>query len=564
LILLRSLLALFVALNVPQEPVQFTDVSEAAGITFKHDNAATGEKYLIETMGSGAGWLDYDNDGYFDIYLAQSAATKAYTPKRPLRGALYRNNGDGTFSDVTEKAGVGAEGLFAMGVAVGDYDNDGFPDLYVVGYGRSILYHNNGDGTFSDVTAKSGVANGGKWGSSAAWFDYDHDGKLDLVVANYVDWSDEHNIACVDQGQRAYCHPNKYHPQTPTLFHNNGDGTFSDVSSVSKIALKAGNGLGVLCFDANGDGWTDVLIANDSMENFLFINKHDGTFEEVGLEAGVAFGENGRAEAGMGVDAADYDNDGLLDVFVTHLDLEFNRLYHNNGKGSFEDATFQAKFGYQTFHMSGFGTKFMDYDNDGWRDLFVANGHVLDNVAALHLESSYAEPKMMFRNHHGRFESVGEHLGRDFLKPAVGRAVAIADFDNDGDLDILVSNNGQAAQLLRNDGGNKNHWIEVRLVGTRSNRDGIGASVRVQAGGMKWVDEAKGGGSYQSAHDPRIHFGLGDAARIDSIEVRWPSGSITKRTGGGVNRVVTIKEGVGEVASHYQPISTNVTPKGAS
>jgi hypothetical protein len=531
--------------------VQFTDVSEAAGIAFKHDNAATVEKYLIETMGSGAGWLDYDNDGYFDFYLAQSAATKAYTPKHALRGALYRNNGDGTFSDVTEKAGVGAAGLFAMGVAVADYDNDGFPDLYVVGYGRSILYHNNGDGTFSDVTAKSGVANIGKWGSSAAWFDYDHDGKLDLVVANYVDWSDEGNIACSDQGQRAYCHPNKFHPQTPALFHNNGDGTFSDVSRASKIASKAGNGLGVVCFDANGDGWTDVLIANDSMENFLYINKHDGTFEEAGLEAGIAFGENGRAEAGMGVDAADYDNDGLLDVFVTHLDLEFNRLYHNNGKGSFEDTTFQAKLGYQTFHMSGFGTRFMDFDNDGWRDLFIANGHVLDNVAALHVETSYAEPKMMFRNNHGRFESVGEQLGRDFSKPRVGRAAAIADFDNDGDLDILVSNSGQMAQLLRNDGGNRNHWIEVRLVGTRSNRDGIGALVKVSAGGMKWVDEAKGGGSYQSAHDPRLHFGLGDAGRFDSIEVQWPSGVATKLAGGGADRVLTIKEGVGEVHSHY-------------
>jgi len=542
-----------VARTAAPQPVVFVDIARQAGISFRHDNAASPEKYLIETMGAGAAWIDYDNDGYLDLYLVNSAATKVYRPPQPLRSALYRNNGDGAFTDVTGKAGVAAEGLFGMGVAVGDFDNDGFPDLYVIGYGRSILYHNNGNGTFTDITQKAGVANPGKWGSSGAWFDYDRDGWLDLIVVNYVDWSPEHNIACGEHraARRAYCHPNKYHGQTPTLYHNNHDGTFSDVSQKSKIGAKAGNGLGVVCFDYNGDGWTDMFISNDSMENFLYLNRRDGTFQEVGLESGVAFGDNGQAEAGMGVDAADYDGDGRPDLFVTHLDLEFNRLYRNNGDGTFEDATFSAKLGYHAYHMSGFGTRFLDYDNDGWRDIFIANGHVLDNITLFHADAAYAEKKLMFRNVHGVFEPVGDLLGSDFALPRVSRAAAIADFDNDGDLDILVTNNGQAPQLLRNDGGNRKHWLEVRLAGTRSNRDGIGALVKVVAGGVSQTGEAKGGMSYQSAHDPRLHFGLGDVARMDQIEVRWPSGTVDRIKSSSANRVVTIKEGAGEIESHY-------------
>ena len=471
-------------------PVTFTDIARRAGIAFRHDNAATPDKYLIETMGAGAACIDYDNDGYLDLYLVNSAATSA----------LYRNNGDGSFTDVTAKAGVAASGLLGMGVAVGDFDNDGFADLYVIGYGRSILYRNNGDGTFLDVTQAAGVSNAGNWGSSGAWFDYDKDGWLDLVVVNYVDWSPGNNPACYQQEHRAYCHPNKFHGQRPALFHNNHDGTFTDVSARSKIGSKTGNGLGVVCFDYDGDGWPDVFIANDSMPNYLYRNRGDGTFEEVGLEAGVAFGENGKAEAGMGVDAADYNNDGQPDLFVTHLDLEFNRLYRNRGKGEFEDATFIDKIGYHTFRMSGFGTKFMDYDNDGWRDIFVANGHVLDNVALFHAGTAYAEKKVMFHNIRGKFEPA-EDLGSDFNLPRVSRAAAVGDFDNDGDLDILVTNNGQEPQLFRNDGGNQKHWIQVRLIGTRSNRDGIGARVRVVAGAAIQVDEAKGGMSYQSALD---------------------------------------------------------------
>src|SRR5215471_13343364 len=394
--------------------VTFLDVARASGIWFRHDNGASAEKYLIETMGAGCGWIDYDQDGLLDLYLVNSAPTLVYTPKQPLRSALYRNNGDGTFTDVTERAGVGASGLFGMGVAAGDYDNDGFPDLLVLGYGRSILYHNNGDGTFVDVTAKSGVENRGRWASSAAWFDYDNDGKLDLVIANYVDWTPENNFYCGDRGpgKRSYCHPDDYHGQTPTLYHNNGDGTFTDVSQSSGVGAKAGNGLGVVTFDYDNDGWQDIFIANDSMPNFLFHNNRDGTFRELGYLAGVAVSADGQTEAGMGVDAADTTGQGWLDLFVTHLDLQLARFYRNMGAQGFQDDTVRSKIGYVTYRLSGFGTRFFDYDNDGARDLFIANGHVLDNISLYHGDTRYAEPKLMFRNTgRGMFENVSDRLG---------------------------------------------------------------------------------------------------------------------------------------------------------
>jgi hypothetical protein len=531
--------------------VRFVDVTVSAGIRFRHDNAASPEKYLIETMGSGAGWLDFDNDGYLDLFFANSSATPAYNPPAPLRSALYRNNGDGTFSDVTKQAGVAAEGIFGMGVAVGDFDNDGFPDLYVAGYGRSILYHNNRDGTFTDITAHAGVANRGKWASSAAWFDYDRDGWLDLIVVNYLDFTPEKNAVCEYQGRRGYCHPNQYHGQLAALFHNNRDGTFTDMSRASGIGVRPGNGLGVVCFDFDGDRRPDVFVANDSMANFLYRNRGDGTFEEMALPSGVALSEDGRAEAGMGVDAADFDGDGRLDLFVTHLDLEFNRLYRNQPDGSFHDASFRAKLGYSTYHLSGFGTRFLDFDNDAWRDIFIANGHVLDNVGLYHAETAYAEPKTVYRNLGGTFRDVTAELGPDLLEPRVSRGLAVADYDNDGDLDVLITNNGQAPQLLRNDGGNRNHWIQVRLVGTRSNRDGIGAAMRIVAGARAQFDQAKGGMSYLSAHDPRVHFGLRDAEKVDVLEVWWPSGAIDKLSNVAADRVVTVKEGSGEVPSHY-------------
>ncbi len=537
-----------------QHAIRFVDIASDAGITFMHDNARSAAKYLIETMGSGAAWLDYDNDGYLDLYLVNSAATKVYRPPRPLRSALYRNNGDGTFTDVTEKAGVAASALFGMGVAAGDFDNDALPDLYIVGYERSILYRNNGDGTFTDITDKAGVRNAGKWGSSAAWFDYDHDGRIDLVIANYLDFTPENNLICLQSGQRSYCHPNKYKGQAPTLYHNTGNGTFTDVGLASGIGAKAGNGLGVLCFDYNGDGWTDVFIANDSMENFLFENRRDGTFREVGMEAGVALGEDGKTEAGMGVAAGDYDGDGRLDIFITHLDLELNRLYRNRGDGSFDDATFTSKIGASNFRMSGFGTRFVDYDNDGWRDIFIANGHVLDNIEMFHSDTTYAERKTVYRNSRGLFTDVTAQLGSDLQRPHVSRAAAFADFDNDGDVDVFVTNNGQAPELLRNDGGNRNHWLQLRLIGVRSNRDGIGARVKLSAGGFTEVDEVTGGTSYQSAHDPRLHFGLGASARVDSIEVAWPSGRVDKLTDLAADRVIVWREGEEEIASPYRPL----------
>jgi len=542
----------------PTRAVTFVDVARSAGITFQHDNAASPEKYLIETMGSGCGWIDYDQDGLLDLYLVNGAATRVYHPSRPLRSALYRNNGDGTFSDITSKAGVGAEGLFGMGVAVGDYDNDGFPDLFVLGYGRCILYHNNGDGTFTDVTARAGVENSGRWASSAAWFDYDNDGRLDLVIANYVDWSPERNFYCGDAGpgMRSYCHPDDFHGQPPTLYHNNGDGTFTDVTKSSGLGLKGGNGLGIVTFDYDDDGWQDIFIANDHMPNFLFHNNRDGTFREVGYAAGVAVSSDGQFEAGMGTDAADIAGSGRMDLVVAHLDMQLARFYQNLGDHTFDDATMRSKIGYATYHMSEFGTRFMDYDNDGARDLFLATGHVLDNIERYHADCHYAEPKLMFRNNgRGIFENVSDQLGPDFLLPRVSRGAAIADFDNDGDLDILVNNNGQAAQLLRNDGGNANHWLEILLIGTKSNRDGVGARVKLSAGDLALYDQRKGGMSYQSAQDPRLHFGLGTHANVDAVEIQWPSGSVTKLATLKSDQIIAIKEGVGIVQRPFPRVS---------
>jgi hypothetical protein len=427
-----------------------------------------------------------------------------------------------------------------------------------LGYDRSILYHNNRNGTFSDVTARAGVSNKGKWASSAAWFDFDRDGRLDLAIANYVMWSPENNIWCGDQkpGYRGYCHPNKFRGQKPALYRNNGDGSFTDVTETSKVGLQASSGLGVVTFDFDDDGWQDILIANDANPNSLFRNNHDGTFSEVALQAGVAVSEDGKAEAGMGIDAADIDGAGWLDVFITHLDLEHARLYRNLGDGLFEDATFAAKLGYATFRYSGFGAFFIDYDNDGARDIFMANGHILDNIELYHAETRYAEPKLLYRNNgRGAFENMSEKLGPDLQLPRVSRGAAVADFDNDGDLDALISNNGQEPQLLINEGGNNNRWLEIALVGTRSNRDGVGARVKVAAGDLVLYDQRKGGRSYQSAHDGRLHFGLGAGRMVDLIEIRWPSGSVDTLKNTESNRIITVKEGAGLVSYKYPTFS---------
>lgn len=541
-------------------PVVFVDVTEASGLRFVHDNAATPEKYLIETMGAGCGWIDYDNDGYLDLYLVNSAGTERYRPPRSLRGALYRNNGNGTFTDVTEKAAVGAEGLFGMGVAVGDYDGDGWPDLYVMGHGRSMLYRNQGDRTFRDVTARAGVSNTGKWGSSGAWFDFDNDSHLDLVIANYVQWSVENNAWCGEKkpGYRAYCHPNVYPPQRPTLYRNNGDGTFSDVSKPSGIAVKAGNGLGVVTFDFDQDGWQDIFIANDTSPNFLFRNRGDGTFEEMGYLAGVAVSEDGKVEAGMGTDAADLRGTGRMDIYVTHLDYEHDRLYYNLPDGSFQDATFMAKLGFATWNYSGFGVRLIDYDHDGHRDIVVANGHIMDNIHLYHADTAYAEPKAVFRNNgRGVFENVTSGLGLDMMAPRVSRGLAAGDFDNDGDLDLLVSNNGQPVQLFRNDGGNRGNWLQIFLIGTRSNRDGVGARVKVFTRDGLSFDERKGGMSYQSAQDPRLHFGLGSAEKVDRIEIRWPSGIVDQIENIQANQTIAVEEGNGLAARGFPPLGAS-------
>jgi hypothetical protein len=545
----------------PAEPalaVRYIDMRQATGISFQQDSTQTEQKYYLETMGTGVAWLDYDQDGLMDLFFVQSAATDIYKPSRPLRSALYHNNGDGTFTDVTERAGVGGEGHYGQGAAVGDFDNDGYPDLYVTGYGRAVLYHNNGDGTFTDVTARAGVADEGGWSTSAGWFDYDKDGWLDLVVTNYIEWSPKNNLWCGEHrpGYRSYCHPGNYKGQKTKLYHNNHDGTFTDVSEASGVGKPESKGMGVVLADFNNDGWPDIAIANDSWPNFLFLNKHDGTFEDVSLVSGVAASEDGRYEAGMGIDAADVDGDGWQDLYVTHLDFELNRLYHNNGDGTFTDDTFRSGIGNQAVLFSGVAMKFIDYDNDGWEDILQLNGAMLDNIQLYHSEVSYQEPLLMFRNlGKGRFQKVSDSLGPDFMRPLAGRGLATADYDNDGGIDIVTNNRGEYPSLLHNDGGNRNHWLTVFLMGTKSNRDAIGASVKLTCEGFARVEQAKGGTSYMSASDPRIHFGLGRRTKVDSLEITWPSGQMDRLRNVPVDRIIAVKEGTGIVPRNFPRIS---------
>ena len=539
-------------------PVCFTDIRQAAGITFKQDATATKEKYYLETMGTGVGWIDYDQDGLMDLYFVQSGATDIYTPPQPLRSALYHNNGDGTFTDVTEKAGVGGSGHYGQGVTVGDYDNDGYPDLYVTGYGNAILYHNNGDGTFTDVTAKAGLADEGQWSTSAGWIDYDRDGWLDMVVCNYIKWSSKNNLWCGDHrpGYRAYCSPDNYRGQRIKLYHNNHDGTFTDVSEKSGIGIPEAKGMGVVTADFNNDGWTDIAIANDTWPNFLFLNQHDGTFKDVSFISGVAASAEGRYEAGMGIDAADVDGDGWMDIYITHLDLELNRLYHNNHDGTFNDVTYSTGIATNTNFLSGVSMKFVDYDNDGWTDILQANGAMLDNIHLYHSEERYPEPKLMFRNlGQGKFEPVSKYLGQDFMRPVVGRGLAAADFDNDGDIDFVMNNRGDYPELMRNDGGNANHWLTVKLIGTKSNRDGLGSVLKLTSEGFTQVKQAKGGMGYMSASDSRIHFGLGQRKTVESLEITWLSGHVDTLSKVPINQFITVKEGAGIVPGKFPRIA---------
>jgi enediyne biosynthesis protein E4 len=502
-----------------------------------------------------AAWADFDCDGHVDLYIAGE-----FDPRKPdlrNRGKLYRNNGNGTFTDVAEKAGVHND-RFGKGVAWGDYDDDGRPDLYIANLGQAKrLYHNNGNGTFTDVTAKAGVADDGQWSTSAGWFDYDKDGWLDLVVTNYIDWSPKNNIYCGEHraGYRSYCHPGNYKGEHIKLYHNNHDGTFTDVSDASGVGKPEAKGMGVVLADFNNDGWPDIAVANDSWPNFLFINKHDGTFADVSLFSGLAASEDGSYEAGMGIDAADVDGDGWMDVYITHLDFELNRLYRNSHDGTFTDETFRSGLGNKAVLMSGVAMKFLDYDNDGWNDILQANGSMLDNVALYHDEVSYKEPMLMFRNRgKGQFEKVSESLGPDFMRPIVGRGLATADYDNDGDIDIVTNNRGAYPSFLRNDGGNANHWLTVLLIGTKSDRDGTGASLKLTSEGFVHIEQAKGGGSYMSASDPRIHFGLGKRTKIESLEITWPSGQVDRLTNLTPDQIVAVKDGSGMVPRPFPKI----------
>lgn len=545
--------------------VQFRDVTREAGIHFHHERAASTEKLYYETMGAGVAWIDYNQDGYLDAFFVNSGDTPFFHPAEPPQPALYRNNGDGTFTDVTAASKIRTDGTFFMGVAVGDYDNDGFPDIYMTGYRHSVLLHNNGDGTFTDVTKAAGVGDDGSWGTAAGWFDYDHDGKLDLLVTNYVQFDAEHPIACGENrpGYRAYCHPDSYQGDSMRLYHNNGDGTFTDVTEKAGLENADGKSLAVVLADLNGDGWPDIFIANDTQRNFLYINNGNGTFRDASYTSGAGFSEEGRPEAGMSADAADLRNNGMFDLYVSHLDFELNRLYRNNGSGIFVDNTIASGLGRSNMLMSSFGARFFDFDNDGWRDLLVTNGHILDNIPLYHPQVSYAEERRLYRNTGDEhFVDVTNSQGTDFRAPRVGRGLAVGDYDNDGWLDFLVNNNGQEAQLFRNAGQighvagapGRNHWLGVRLVGTRSNRDAIGARLKINAGDFSSYDQMKGGMSYMSAQDPRIYFGLGAHARVDSLEIAWPSGAKEIIRGIAADQIVTIVEGQGLSAYRYPAV----------
>ena len=528
----------------PQSRYPFEEVpASTSGITWKHTAGHSPQKYLPETTGAGCAFLDYDNDGWMDIYLVNSGRCDFYDPNPPLRNALYRNNRDGTFTDVTEKAGV-AGGGFGQGIAVGDYDGDGFPDLYVTQYGRSILYHNNGDGTFTDVTEKAGVAAPG-WASSAVWFDYDGDGRLDLFVCRFVEFDKSKNLPCAMGDSPGYCIPRLYKPAPSWLFHNNGDGTFTDVSKSSGIGNFLGKAWGGVATDINNDGRMDLFVANDTVQNFLFANRGAGKFEEIGTQAGVAYSETGRPRSGMGVDSADFNQDGWMDLFVANIDHEMYALYQNNHDETFDDVALPAGIAKATKLMSGWGLKFFDYDNDGNLDLFQANGNPDDLIQQVHKDVTYKEPLLLFHGNGKVLEDVSAQSGPVFSRPMAARGLAIGDFNNDGAIDVLVSCNDEPPLLLKNTVGTENHWLGIKLVGKKANIDAIGAVVTFQSGDLKRRIMKVGGGSYLSSHDPRVVLGIGKRTKIDWIEIKWPQPStlVQRLTDLPIDRYITIHEG---------------------
>ena len=534
LIMLASafVLSLFVLAQQIVQPIRFEDVAERAGVHFITENSPTPERHQPETMPAGVALFDYDGDGLLDIYLVNGADMPSLVKTGPkFYNRLFRNNGNGTFTDVTEHAGVAGTG-YGMGAAVGDYDNDGRPDLFVANVNGNQLFHNNGDGTFTDVTIRAGVSgathNGRKmWSIAAGWFDYNRDGFLDLFVVNYCDWDPRYEPICTGINGRGYCHPDSFPPLTNTLYRNNGDGTFTDVSAETGISKAQGRGMGVAFADYDNDGWPDIFVANDNSPNLLFHNINGKRFEEVGLQAGVAYDDDGNALAGMGVDFRDVNNDGLPDIWHTAIENETFPLYLNKGKGTFVNAGQSSHLANLTRLMSGWSNGIVDLDNDGWRDLVVARSNVMDNIEQISRHFRYAEPNAVFRNlGNGQLEDVSATAGPDFTRPAPHRGLAYGDLDNDGRVDLVVTALGSLVQVFRNVTETHNHWILLNLVGTKSNRMGLGAQVRLTTDkGRILYDEATTSTGYAASSDPRVHFGLGDSRIVREIEIRWPSGT---------------------------------------
>jgi enediyne biosynthesis protein E4 len=527
--------------------VTFEEVTAASsGITWVHDNAASSAKHLPETVGAGCAFLDFDNDGWMDIFFVNSGPSDFFTPKRPVRNALYHNNRNGTFTDVTTSAGLDG-GQFGMGVAVGDYNGDGWQDLYVTNYGRNLLYRNNGNGSFTEVAEKAGVGIRG-WFTNAVWFDYNNDGKLDLFVSSFVLYNPEENRFCGDKSanRQHYCIPRVFRPTPSYLFRNNGAGTFTDVSKESGIASVQGKAFGVVATDINNDSLMDLFVANDTVANFLFLNKGKGKFEEICLASGVAYSEMGEPRSGMGVDAVDFDGDGWQDLFVANIDQEMFSLYRNQRGGDFIDDA--AEIHLATRLLSGWGLRFFDYDNDGDPDLFLANGHPDDLIEILKPTVNYREPLLLLENLGSKFKNVSAQSGAVFAKKFSARGLATGDFDNDGDLDVLVSSNGEPPLLLRNNGGSRNNWVGLDLVSAKSNPAAVGAIIMWQAGGTKRSRLKTGGGSYLSSHDPREILGLGATAKVDWIEIRWPSGAVDRLSNPPVRTYFKVVEGQGIVS----------------
>ena len=520
--------------------VVFSDVTRASGIDFRHESGLSKEKLIVETVGSGLAWIDYDNDGHPDLYFVNGSRMSEGQPSPG--NALFRNGGRGVFENVTRKAGVAGNGSYGMGAAVGDYDNDGRLDLYVTNYGPNQLFRNNGDGTFSDVASKAGV-DSRRWGSSAGFFDFDRDGDLDLYVVNYLDYDPADNPYCglPKEGYRLYCDIRMFEGAADHLFRNNGDGSFTDLASPAGVANPSGKGLGLTFADFDGDGSPDIYVANDTIRDFLYRNNGDGTFTDVTYAAAVGFDANGEPQAGMGVDAADWDNDGLPDILVTNFAYELNALYRNGPNLLFEEVSERMGLGSGLLPL-GFGAKLFDYDNDGDLDIYVANGHIENNVHLYFPNLTYAQTDLFYENQAKVFLDVSAKSGAPFGIPAVGRGAAVADYDNDGDLDIALSNSGGRAVLMRNEGGNRNNWIAIQARGRESNSFGLGAGVRIETEQGTQVGQVNNVASYLSANDLRVYFGLGRQREVRSVEVSWPSGTKQVLSNVPVNRILEVTE----------------------